>query len=377
MVIQGPLFREGHQGEIGDLLRRAITSIRKYLPDAEIVISTWLTENVDNVSFPRRWESIRMDPRFHGDDKDSLDSKYCFATATNLKNIIIVQSEKPAPFVECTGDLNNVNRQLLSTKRGIESATRPYVLKFRADHYLSGTEMMQTIVNTSASKYSFLSAPITITNFFIRNPLQFPALFHISDLIMFGKREDMLDFWQQPLVEEAKLFMTEKERASIIGNFQGPTIIRHLPEQSLLLGWLAKHELFINLPHRFFTTYALFILWEEILLANFNVLNHEKSGVVFPPRFLQNAKTIYSIKALSVIKRTIGKWQQKLRYMKLLLNKYIFIWFTFRSTMILCSHFFYALSPGLEKRVRGLYRKFLSFPRRRESIQNRFPPARE
>ncbi len=29
----------------------------------------------NNVSFPRKWESIRMDPRLHGDDKDSLDSE--------------------------------------------------------------------------------------------------------------------------------------------------------------------------------------------------------------------------------------------------------------------------------------------------------------
>ncbi len=325
VVIQGPVFRNGSGQESGDLLCRAIDSIHQHLPEAEIIISTWYEQNV-----------------------------------AGMDDVHIIQSHEPDPIIDCTGDLNNINRQLRSTQLGIQAASRPYVLKFRADHYLSSAAIAQIAPPTSYSKYRFFPKPITITNCFIRNPLKVPFLFHLSDLIMFGQKEDLLDIWQQPLVDPAQLVMPEEEQFRILGNYRSRTSMRHVPEQSLTLGWLAKRGLSICLPYCSYTSWPLFALWEQILIANFHMIDHEGSGIVFPQRFtraLYGKRTVYNERDLVTVKSAIGNWRHKMRYMELWFNKYCLAWVRLQFLMSMASHLFFALSPDIEKKVRYYYRK--------------------
>ncbi|MFH7346761.1 WavE lipopolysaccharide synthesis family protein, partial [Pseudomonas syringae group genomosp. 7] len=79
-----------------------ITSIRAHLPHAEFIVSTWRHEDISAV------EAVQL-----------------------------ILSDDPGTFVDYAGNKININRMLRSTLCGIQIASRPYVLKMRADHNLT------------------------------------------------------------------------------------------------------------------------------------------------------------------------------------------------------------------------------------------------
>ncbi|EGH46995.1 WavE lipopolysaccharide synthesis, partial [Pseudomonas syringae pv. pisi str. 1704B] len=103
VVIQGPLYRNLSSKRN---IFACIASIRTYLPQAEIIVSTWRHEDTSDVKADQ-----------------------------------IVMSDDPGAFVDDAGNQININRMLLSTLCGIQSASRPYVMKMRADHNLTSAAL--------------------------------------------------------------------------------------------------------------------------------------------------------------------------------------------------------------------------------------------
>lgn len=323
VVIQGPLYREHEEG---DLIVRCLASIREQLPQAEIIISTWSHQN-----------TIGLDA-----DK-------------------IIISEEPPCLVDINGNVNNILRQLVSTRRGIEAATRSFVLKFRADHALRSSDftVVRDYHSTLPVSNRVFHRPITITNFFICNPLKVPILFHLSDLIQFGHREDLLDLWSMPLPEQKDFYITHHPRFRFIGHFLGYTSFSQVPEQSLMLGWLKKHNEEIRLPHICYTSYRLFKRWEQLLTDHFLMMNSEKAGIVFPMRFVQMANathTNYLEKDMIDIRMSLSGKLYFARYLRLLLNKYITCWVKPRYLRSAASILLFSISPTFAKRIRAMYR---------------------
>lgn len=93
VVVQGAIELE--------YIKKLLKSIRKFLPKAEIIVSTW-----------------------EGTDVNYLDY-----------DILQINKDPGCEVFTVFGKKHNLNRQILSTKNGIKRTTRKYVLKIRSDMY--------------------------------------------------------------------------------------------------------------------------------------------------------------------------------------------------------------------------------------------------
>jgi len=100
------------QGPVSSLTRRCLLSIRKYLPKAEVILSTWENSNVEGLSFDK-----------------------------------VVFSKDPGGVLlgEYKGKkyYDNMNRQIVSTKEGLAQATRQFCIKFRTDMFFTSTGFLR------------------------------------------------------------------------------------------------------------------------------------------------------------------------------------------------------------------------------------------
>lgn len=314
VVVQGPLS-SGLGGA-----NAVVQSIRDCLPHAEIIISTWDSE----------------------DTSDLLIVDHLIVT------------EQPAPLVELFGNANNVARQMISTLKGIQRSTRPYVLKIRADHILLNDNICIMPETTSQfGSLALLSRKIVVTNLFLRDHLKVPFLFHISDLIQFGTKDDMARFWGGNLPEINSLLQDNKiSRIRVFGNFSGNTSFRETPEQTLVRLWLAREGLNISLSYPCYTSYELFALWEKVLVSNFQLLDYSDSGVVYPPRFFSaflGPKTVLTTGAFQVMQREPGS---RKRYLQVLFSKYIRCWGMPRYWVATANIILSGIAPALAVKIR-------------------------
>jgi len=323
VVIQGPLYR-GCWVERG--VDACIASVRRHLTDAEIIVSTWTQENVDNL------------------DVDQL-----------------IISTDPGSFEDCSGNMININRQLVSTLAGIKAATRPYVMKFRADLNLTSSifASIGSFQNGSAFvQQRLFKEPITLTTLFIRDPAWFPMLYHISDLAQFGRREDMLEFWNQPVFSEDALFFSQPRKKSF-GRYQGFSRMKMYPEQALMIGMLRKRGFPIQLDHPCQIRAKDLDLWEGILSSNFHVLDYKNSGIDFPERMfnsLVSQRTIFAAKAIhKMAKHT--PMQRRLRRVRVWLNQYVLCYCQLAWWVSTTSSILFPISPPLAKRIRHIWRR--------------------
>ena len=129
-VVQGPVHTGGEFSTIN-----ACNSIRKYFPDAEIILSTWIGENTEGITY------------------DTL-----------------VLSEDPGGFLRWDKVMVNVNRQIVSSYNGIKATGRPYVVKTRTDILFNNDQLLAKFNNHEIAK--LFSKKITTINVFSRDPVK-------------------------------------------------------------------------------------------------------------------------------------------------------------------------------------------------------------
>ncbi|ATR84284.1 WavE lipopolysaccharide synthesis [Pseudomonas sp. HLS-6] len=325
IVIQGPLYRN-LSPERG--IFACIASIKKHFPTAEIIVSTWTHEDTSGIEADQ-----------------------------------IVVSEDPGYFLDCSGNQFNSNRMLRSTLSGIQAATRPYVMKFRADHNMTSTSLavIGEPEHFAPDEPKLFKTPITITTLYIRNPIKVPMLFHISDLVQFGTREDMLSFWNQPLFKENEVFHSRPFR-NPFGNFTGYSAAYKMAEQCLMLGAMRMHGIDVHLMHPCQVRISDLKLWESILRINFRVIEYSEAGVDFPERFLSTGfplRTLYKASEIRQLYR-LSLIGYRLKIARIWINQYVLN--CFRSTwwVSLASIVLFSTSPTLAKAIRSHWRKLRS-----------------
>ncbi|WNW13231.1 WavE lipopolysaccharide synthesis family protein [Pseudomonas sp. DTU_2021_1001937_2_SI_NGA_ILE_001] len=322
VVIQGPLCRE--LGQERNILA-CIASVRRHLPQARIVVSTW-----------------------RGEDTTDLE----------VEQLVLL--DDPGGLRDVSGNPVNTNRMILSTRAGIQAADRPYVMKLRADHNLRSADLavIGQPIPVASDGLSLFDAPITLTNLYMRDPERVPMLFHLSDLVQFGTREAMLALWNQPLFAEHELLHPGPSR-NPFGNFLGYSALRMIPEQALLLGCLRQRGIHLTLTHPCRVRLAPLKLWDTLLTRNFTVLDHTQAGVDFPERFLAHEavlRTLYTPHAIARLARREGqgcRW----RLLKIWFNQHLLSftrpgWWVALASMVL-----FNMSPALARRLRAGWRK--------------------
>lgn len=214
VVMQGALSKE--------FTKRGLLSIRAYLSNAEIILSTW-----------------------EGSDVSSLEGLY---------DKLILNKDPGGVVFNAKGNEQNQNRQILSTKNGIKTSSKKYVLKIRTDMCLLGIKFLSYFDKYPARnvEYSILKKRILINSLYTRLANKIPSntkpfLFHISDWMMFGLREDLVNVWDIPLAPEpetSQYFLMHPEIPHYDGCFT-----RYHAEQYIWLKFLEKNGYKIDYEH--------------------------------------------------------------------------------------------------------------------------------
>ena len=152
VVMQGPI-----EEKITDT---CLKTVRIYLPNAKIILSTWEGSNVDGLDYDE-----------------------------------VIFNKDPGP-----SGCDNVNRQILSTKNGLKKVKTKYALKLRTNFALTGNRFLNYYGRFNKKKKNdktnFLKEKIFVLH-------TFGKWFAVCDLTSFGLTEDMITYWDIPLSDES------------------------------------------------------------------------------------------------------------------------------------------------------------------------------
>jgi hypothetical protein len=160
VIVQGPIVGGEDESQPELSTRRCLQGIRRLLPNSEIILSTWKGTNTNH-----------------------------------LPCDILIENDDPGCWIRKHGYRNNVNRQIVSTREGLRMASRPYAVKLRSDCELVHAGFLSGFYCSEprSAQLQLFNERVVACEMFFRNPAHVPLLFHISDLFMFGLRDDLFD----------------------------------------------------------------------------------------------------------------------------------------------------------------------------------------
>ena len=247
VVVQGAIDKE--------ITLKCLKSIRKYLPCAEIILSTWENSDVENLA--------------------------------GLYDTILLNADPGATvFDELENKTNSLNRILVSSKSGIEKASRKYVLRLRSDLVLKNANVLKLTdyfpVRNSKSvlfKQRIFAYEIFSIKYDIKKKIKQRMLFHISDWCHFGLKEDLSELFNIPLADEpefSRYFETHKKPIDDIHNLR---LWKMSPEQyitslnALKVFKDLKFENYLNVTPQNIT------VSEDFIINNFIVFSQKTWGI--------------------------------------------------------------------------------------------------
>ncbi|MCY1740371.1 WavE lipopolysaccharide synthesis family protein [Ensifer sp. SL37] len=254
VIVQGPVsdFESPLTGR--PMTESLCRSVRNYLPRAEIVVSTW-----------------------EGADTEKLDYD------------TLVTSEDPGPQGVRPGFIpNNINRQIVSTKRGLQAAGRKYAVKIRSDMELLGGEFLECLPNMPVVRTddAIFERVMLCNNLSSRHPSAVSArlpghwlLFHPSDHFHAGLRNDLLSLWEIPLQsrEDANWFLSRFRPNSYRDN----ELSKLTPEQYMFTQALARTRS-IDLAHYAHAPPDLLNMSQRMMRAHFFHVSDRRLPILFP-----------------------------------------------------------------------------------------------
>ncbi len=173
-VIQGPVFP--------DYTKAVCESIRHFAPKSEIILSTWEGAETKELDF-----DVLV--------KSSDPGNFIFRLPEKMDN-----GTDRYPM--------NINRQIVSTRNGILAAGRKYVCKLRSDLKLEGLAFLEYYEEYNAKIQEPYSRALQhrVVTLCSANPKRLlPFPYYLCDWFFFGLKEDVLNIWDIPLIEEHDL----------------------------------------------------------------------------------------------------------------------------------------------------------------------------
>lgn len=260
LVIQGPVIAKTTQ----QLLR----TIRKYYPNAEVILSTW--------------DSMYLNQLFGYD-------------------ILVVNKDPGWEYYNVAYTKKyNINRMLYSSQKGIEKASRKYVLKCRSDLLLHHAHLLKYVdeFKKRDNAYAITHKRLIIGSLFTlkrevyegsiqRRPL------HISDFFCFGLKEDVELLYSVPLVDLksfARYFEENPPRKPDVVVPYRERLWKFPPEQYLGYYFAKRRFPELSFPNCLDCDGITDELSERIIVNNFIILDPRQSGF-FSTKFPYN---IYS-----------------------------------------------------------------------------------
>lgn len=256
VVIQGPVHRSADGSSGPCLTERVIQSVRKHYPGCEIILSSW---------------------------KGSVGE--------DLGADVVIENEDPGavPFnAECPElrqSLNNINRQIVSTRAGLARASRRYAMKLRTDTLINSALDIEGLLDRiPPGRSAVFSKRIGILNLYTRHPERRPILFFLSDLFHVGLLEDVRTLWDIEVVDEPAFSRTidPRRRPWINVLTPGLFLFRVAAEQYLGECLCRRLDGSLRLRHYSEGSKRLLYLWLSALASNFVILRPEEAGLQLP-----------------------------------------------------------------------------------------------
>lgn len=202
IVVQGPIYKDATQ--------KCLKNLRSVLPDAEIILSTW-----------------------EGADTENLD----------YDKVIFNQDPGSTPLIkgDPTNRQNNMNRQILSTKTGIQNASNKYCLKYRSDLELKNNRFLSFFGKYPKRNPNWKILKERVLTNYATHP--YYRAFHPTDITCFGLTCDVLNIWDIPLSDEynSNYFLNNPYPEHTHSPFE-PIIPKIGAEMYIWTQFLKKHE---------------------------------------------------------------------------------------------------------------------------------------
>lgn len=195
IVIQGPAELGGRP-----VAALAAQTAKRAFPGAEVIVSCW-----------------------DGDHTETI----------GLLADCVVTSPDPGPQRHSKGVLN-VNRQIVSSRAGLEVATRTFMLKARSDLIFHSARLWsEYLAHRRHFRSVYRRDPILITNLTTVNPRRQERYFALCDWIYLGPRDAMAELFTTPPFPDEHL-------AYLV---RGEPVLRYNAEQWITINFLARHGL--------------------------------------------------------------------------------------------------------------------------------------
>lgn len=231
---------------------RCIKSIRKFLPKAEVILSTWKNQDVQNLDY---------DKLILSEDPGETGSHY--------------YKDKTVPY--------NFNRQLISTLAGLKATSKIFAIKIRSDFYLRNAGFLRYFDSFPLcdNKWKLFNHRVIVPSVYSRRFSEetgFPLLYHPSDFFFFGLTKDLLDYFSScRLIDKTQgsdwhyKYPDRKPYISETG--------RYTAEQQFCVEWLKQHNIDVNYDDFSDWNEETFGQSDKILFNNFIFLNPKSIGL--------------------------------------------------------------------------------------------------
>ncbi len=230
-----------------------LKSVRKHLPDAEIILSTWDGSNVDGLD--------------------------C--------DILVLNADPGGRKHDFVYDgINNTNRQLVSIQGGLAKATRPYSLKLRTDALLKGSGFLAYVDKFPARNEDFavfegkiLTGTVYSREAACSGGTKMPTPFHPSGIWFMGLTTDLRTYFKDtPLMPDRDLALWPYKYPHRLP-YVTPSW-RYAPEQYYLVSFL-KRRLGVDLAFDDWSDWNpdSLALSQRILYNNFVFIGLYQSGI--------------------------------------------------------------------------------------------------
>ncbi len=248
VVVQGPVQalpeREMEEGSTA----RCLGSVRRHLPGAKIVLSTWPGQSLDGL------------------DCDEL----------------LICKDPGSTVMEYRADgrpcVININRQIVSSCEGLKRATTRYAMKLRSDNFLIGDSFkrLQQAFPKRAASCRFLDERVVVANTLtIKFRRSLPIVFYACDFFYFGLTRDLLRLWDLPLFEDLP-FDADCLGMRQSASFPGMPLST---EQVLWTTALQKFDPAIRLAHKYHATRTLQRISDLCYANNLVIDDPERIGL--------------------------------------------------------------------------------------------------
>ncbi|KDA94790.1 WavE lipopolysaccharide synthesis family protein [Pantoea agglomerans] len=256
-LIQGSMISNG---KIDLRVVSYIKKIRSSFPSNTIVISCWSTDC---------------------SNQDIL-LKFCRYFSLN-----IVFNEDPGTL---SADLKgvkyncNLNRLIVSTRNALLNISEEYVIKLRTDSYFYNDKLKVFLsdyfINSHLElkrqkEYIVFEERVLNCNLFARNPRSYlPYLFHPGDILLIGKKNDLIKLFDVKLAQN-DIFQTFTKSYFF-------TMMKLVPEQYLWVNCIKKVKKIDVYPSNAELSEENIVESEKYYVNNFYVFSSETVGFLWP-----------------------------------------------------------------------------------------------